>query len=372
LRIVHLSDTHLGFSAFSRIDPADGVNLREKDFYRAFEQAVDKAIALKPDAVIHAGDLFDVPRPTNRAIVFAQRQLIKLSEAGIETVLISGNHSTPRLSESANIVRLFEPWKHIHPFHEPGIRTVTIGDLTVQAAPHSSEPPLARLVTEMHPSKDTKYNVAVLHVGVIGPKNKFMMDEFNEQSVRKEDLPRDFDHVALGHFHGVKDLEHGNAWYSGSTERLSITEHEQEKVILEVDLANRKVTKHPLEVRPMKDLPRIDATGMTSTDVLAAARDMVSAVDITDKIVRLVIEGVPGEAYRALDVPAIRRLGRSAMNFEPVIQRADAAAKKDAEGAQIGSLPHEFERFVSSMDVPEARKRMLTDRGLPYFARGEE
>lgn len=372
MRIVHLSDTHLGFSAYSKIDPADGVNMREKDFYRAFEQAIDKTIELKPDAVVHAGDLFDVPRPTNRAIVFAQRQLIRLSDAGIETVLISGNHSTPRLSESANIFRLFEPWKHIHPVHEPGIRTITVGDLTVHVAPHSTEPPLARLVTEMHPSKDTRYNVAVLHIGVIDPRNKFMMDEFNEQSVRREDLPRDFDHIALGHFHGVKDLGAGNVWYSGSTERLSITEHDQEKVILEVDLAKGKVTKHPLSVRPMMDLPKVEAKGMTATDVLAAARERVSAVDIPDKIVRLVITDVPGEAYRALDAPAIRRLGRSAMFFDLRIERADAPTRKEAEGSQIGSLPHEFERFVSAMDAPEPRRRMLTDRGLPYFARGEE
>ncbi len=372
MRIVHLSDTHLGFSAFSKIDPADGVNLREKDFYAAFEQAVDKAIALKPDAVIHAGDLFDVPRPTNRAIVFAQRQLIRLSEAGIETVLISGNHSTPRLSESANIFRLFEPWSHIHPFHEPGIWKVTVGDITVHVAPHSSDPPLARLVKEMHPARETKHNVAVLHIGVIDSKNKFMMDEFNEQSVRKEDLPSDFDHVALGHFHGVKDLGHGKAWYSGSTERLSITEHAQEKVILEVDLEKHKVVQHPLKVREMLDLPKVDAKGMTATDVLAAARDRVSAVDIADKIVRLVVEEVPGEAYRALDAASLRRLGRSAMYFDLRIDRADAAAKKEAGEAQIGSLPHEFERFVSAMEVPETRKRMLTDRGLPYFARGEE
>lgn len=79
MRIVHFSDTHLGFSAYSKIDPSDGVNAREKDFYNAFRQAVDKAIELKPDAVVHAGDLFDVPRPTNRAIVFAQEQLIRLS-----------------------------------------------------------------------------------------------------------------------------------------------------------------------------------------------------------------------------------------------------------------------------------------------------
>lgn len=372
MRIVHLSDTHLGFSAYSKIDPADGVNAREKDFYKAFEQAVDKAIELKPDAVVHAGDLFDVPRPTNRAIVFAQRQLIRLSEAGIETVLISGNHSTPRLSESANIFKLFEPWKGIHPIHEPGIHTVRVGDLTIHAAPHSSDPPLSRLAGEMHPSRETKYNVAMLHVGVMDKKHKFLMDEFNEQSVKEEDLPKDFDHVALGHFHEVKDLDAGNAWYSGSTERLSITEAKQEKVILEVDLDSRKVTKHPLSVRKMLDLDKVAADGMTATDILAAARDRISAADIDDKIVRLVIDDVPAEAYRAMDAPAIRRLGRSAMFFDLSIHKADAAERKEAEGAQIGSLPHEFQRFVSTMDAPEARKKMLAERGLPYFARGEE
>jgi DNA repair exonuclease SbcCD nuclease subunit len=372
LRIVHLSDTHLGFSAYSRIDPTDGVNLREKDFYNAFRQAVDKTIALKPDAVVHAGDLFDVPRPTNRAIVFAQEQLIRLSEAGIETVLISGNHSTPRLSESANIFRIFEPWKHIHPLHAPGIQTVVVGDITVRAAPHSSDPPLSRIATEMHLSRETKYNVAVLHIGVIDPKNRYMMDEFNEQSVRKEDLPEGFDHVALGHFHGAKEFPEANAWYSGSTERLSITEHEQEKVILEVDLEKRKVTKHPLEVRQMIDLPKVDAKGMTATEVFNAARERVSSKDITDRIVRLVVEDVPGEAYRALDAAAIRRLGRSAMHFDLLIERSEATAKKEAESAKIGSLPHEFERFVSGLDAPEARKKMLMERGLQFFARGEE
>ena len=36
MRIIHVSDTHLGFSAFSKVDEASGLNLREMDFYNAF------------------------------------------------------------------------------------------------------------------------------------------------------------------------------------------------------------------------------------------------------------------------------------------------------------------------------------------------
>ncbi|HEX17095.1 MAG TPA: exonuclease SbcCD subunit D, partial [Thermoplasmatales archaeon] len=70
VRFVHLADTHLGYSAYHKIDE-DGVNLREKDIYKAFIKAVDYIIDEKPDFVIHAGDLFDGVRPTNRAISVA-------------------------------------------------------------------------------------------------------------------------------------------------------------------------------------------------------------------------------------------------------------------------------------------------------------
>src|SRR6266487_2918229 len=87
-RIVHTSDTHLGFSAYSRLDPATGVNQRETDVYDAFELVVDYAIEKHVDAIVHAGDLFDGVRPNNRAISFLFRQLSRLLEAGIPFVVV--------------------------------------------------------------------------------------------------------------------------------------------------------------------------------------------------------------------------------------------------------------------------------------------
>ena len=42
MKILHVSDTHLGYSAYRKVTE-DGVNQREIDTYRAFEQFVDYA-----------------------------------------------------------------------------------------------------------------------------------------------------------------------------------------------------------------------------------------------------------------------------------------------------------------------------------------
>ena len=91
MKLVHISDTHLGFFAYSRSDPDLGINQREADFYRVFARAVDRIIDINPDVVVHAGDLFDGVGPQNRAIDVALRQLIRLSESGAEIIMISGN-----------------------------------------------------------------------------------------------------------------------------------------------------------------------------------------------------------------------------------------------------------------------------------------
>lgn len=96
MRLVHLSDTHLGYSAYNKTDPDTSLNQREVDVYSAFNEIIEYILKTKPDLVIHSGDLFDSVRPSNRAIHEAFRQLVRLSRAKIPTVIISGNHSTPR------------------------------------------------------------------------------------------------------------------------------------------------------------------------------------------------------------------------------------------------------------------------------------
>ena len=52
MKIIHMADSHLGFTSFSRVDKYG--NLVEEMVYKGFEQAINKIIEIKPDAVVHA------------------------------------------------------------------------------------------------------------------------------------------------------------------------------------------------------------------------------------------------------------------------------------------------------------------------------
>ncbi|PNX52722.1 MAG: DNA repair exonuclease, partial [Thermoplasmata archaeon M9B2D] len=116
MRILHCADTHLGYSAYRKVT-AEGVNQREIDIYDAFSQFVDYAVKTKPDLVLHAGDLFDSVRPTNRAITVAIQQILRLSQENIPFIVISGNHETPKLKETGNIFTIFEHLDHVYPIY---------------------------------------------------------------------------------------------------------------------------------------------------------------------------------------------------------------------------------------------------------------
>jgi len=371
LRLVHISDTHLGFSAYSKIEPKEGVNRREQDIYDAFQQAIDKTIDLRPDVAVHAGDLFDNVRPQNRAIDFALRQLLRLSEAGIETVLISGNHSTPRMRETGSIFRIFEHLKHIHPVFEPGCKRLVLGDLTVHAIPHSTNPPLTQVLGEAAPSKETSRNVLLLHAGILG-SDTYKMDEFNEQTIPADALSDGWDYVALGHYHEHKRVRQ-MAFYSGSTERLGFGEVGQKKGIVEVDLDSGKLAFHELKIRDMVDLPAVDAAGLTSSEILKEARSATSGTAIDDRVARITISNVSAEAYRSLDSSAIRRLGASALHFELKVDVVEADKPGlSSSDMQIGVLADEYRKYVATLDLPDAKKSRLIAMGTPYLEKVQE
>ncbi|HIH00669.1 TPA: exonuclease SbcCD subunit D [Thermoplasmata archaeon] len=368
MNIVHISDTHLGFSAYTKVDPATGVNQRESDFYDAFVRCVDRVIELDPDLLIHSGDLFDTVRPQNRAIDLALKQLVRLSDAGIEVVLISGNHSTPRLAETGNIFRIFEHLDNVHPIHEPGVTALVCGDITVHAIPHSANPPMTESLAQVRTSRNTKHNILALHAGVDGA-NTYKMDEFNEQIIAPDQIPTGMDYVALGHYHRYSKVRE-MMYYSGATERSGFGEVGQRKGFIEVDLESRRVEFHEVATRTMKDLPSIDAKGLTATDVASQVRSRLDGEDTDGIIARLVVSQVGADAMRSLDIPALRRLGSSALFFELKIGRADTASHIGSGSTTIGTLAKEYQLYVDGLQTGGDKKQKLLDLGLPYFAEG--
>jgi DNA repair protein SbcD/Mre11 len=367
MRIVHFSDTHLGFQTYRAIDPATGLNQREADVYDAFRQAVDLILELKPDAALHSGDLFNSVRPTNQALTVAFEQLTRLGAAGIPLVVISGNHSLPRVRGTASVFRLFDlpEFPLIHPVYKSAYEKIRLGDLMVHAVPQcQTDEDLHTQLELAAPDSSAPYNVLMLHAAVAGVP-EFSMGEFSEQVVPEQYLRPDYDYIALGHYHRKSGVR-PNAYYAGATERLTFGEVDQEKGILEVDLATKAIKFHQLKLRPMRDLPHVDATGLDAEALQAAIESTIGNAD--GSIARLTVENISPETQNALDFNRLKDLTKLATHLEIRYNRAEDAAVETINVAPIGSLSEELRDYLRERPAGKNTDKVL-QLGLEYLDR---
>jgi exonuclease SbcD len=368
MKILHLADTHLGYSAY-RKTTEDGINQREIDVYDAFRQVVEYAIRSAPDLVIHAGDLFDSVRPTNRAITVAVQELLRLSNAGIPVVMISGNHETPKLKETGNIFSIFEHIEHVHPVHHDHYEKLEFKvngeSLTLHAIPQCQTPKEFDVnLKKMTVNKKSDFNVLLAHGAVVGIK-EFKMNEFNELFIPVNRLKDEFDYIALGHYHTFTKLQK-NAVYAGSTEHLSFTEAADQKGCVAVTLGGSlKHTFIPLKVRPMVDLLPFDCSTLSADQVSKNIKELVSTLDPRGKIIRLRLEGITSAVHRGIDFHRVNDLCRTAVHFEVKTTAAKTTETLVRDSVQLQSLADEFKKFLSLSHLPD--KDVLYHLGLEYI-----
>jgi exonuclease SbcD len=368
-RIFHVADTHIGYSAYRKIDEATGLNQREVDTYNVFRHFVDEAIAAKPDAIVHAGDLFDSVRPTNRAISVVLEQLLRLNEAGIPFVVISGNHETPRLKETGSVFSIFEHLPHVHAVYQDKYERVEFEGLTIHAIPHCAdiEAEKQRLLAV---TDRAGLHIALLHAGVYGAgKQMFLMDEFNEQLISIHELTG-FDYIALGHYHQYTRVR-DDAYYAGSTERFSFNEVNEPKGFLEVILRNggdREVLYHELPTRPMVDLEPVICTDLDEQGIKRAIVARIKESEPADKVMRLKVLEIPLPVYHSLDFEELKRLTRAAVHFEIKYEFKRDEGSPEAEHPSFRSLHTEFEQFMELYKAgAHVEKARLKELGLQYM-----
>lgn len=373
MRIVHISDTHLGFQAYRALDGKLAINQREADLSRAFAEAIDRIIDLAPDAVVHTGDLFDSVRPSNRVLHTAMREILRLKEAGLPLVAITGNHELPRLRDTGSIFELFtlRAFAGIHPVFKNRYETVRLDGLTVHAVPQClTKDDFEKQLERVKLDGKAKYNVLLLHAALAGHP-ELSMGDFNEQAVPRSYLDAGFDYVALGHFHKYRQVAE-RACYAGSTERLSFGEVGQDKGFVEVNLKTGRNTFHALKVRPMIDLQPIEADGRDADWVMGQIEQQLAGSEIKDAVVRLTIDGLESGTQRALDYPRLRELTGPALHFEPDFRRKEKPQAAPVPTRSFGHLEKEWQEFVGGFPL-EKGKDEITRLGLTYLKRaGEE
>ncbi|MGB2805807.1 MAG: exonuclease SbcCD subunit D [Candidatus Zixiibacteriota bacterium] len=377
MRFVHISDSHLGASGYSRRLSASGYNQREEDVCNSFQAAVDQIIELKPDFVLHSGDLFHTVRPTNRIINFAIRQILRVVNLEIPMVIISGNHDTPKQRTVGSVFSFFEVLSPLlHLVHRNQYELIKLKHVAIHAIPHclnqedfSQE--LAKVeIVGRPPTADGEYhssvNILMLH-GVVAGIREFSMGELAEQEIPSSYLQRGFDYVALGHYHRFCQVESGG-YYAGSTERLSMSELGQEKGFVEVDLQTKNVKFHRVPTRDMIELPPLNARELDQEQVLLEIEKRVGAQDVEEKIVRLKVTSIPEHVYNSLDFRKIAELKSRAFHFDLKFDRKEEEARDQSTRTSIGKLNMEFQQFLKQAPVENLKKDRLLELGLRYLS----
>jgi exonuclease SbcD len=354
MKIVHLSDTHLGVRQLHYTNER-GRNVREQDVYDTFAAAVDKILELRPAAVIHAGDLFDGYHPSAAALGVGLDQIARIRDAGIQLVIISGNHSTPRVAAADHVFALLERFGGVCAVHrEPQV--VEIGELAVTAIPHCNDrDQTSKWITEAKPVESSRFNVLAAHVGLDGLGHVGSSEAGSvELSGETLEAVADFNYIALGHLHKF-DRVRQNAAYAGSLEQLTWAD-DARKCIVEIDLAvdpldDSFMTKHPVACRRHICLPAVDASqteSLTEAIVAAAQRS-----DLSGAIVKLPVRSVMVEAYGGIDLRQVSTAFRDCLHFEldpTFLDAASAGASPSAPQDLRDFLSHRVPRGVEAAE----------------------
>ncbi len=86
--------------------------------------------------MVWLGDVFDHPRPTYRSFRVAQRALLRIREHGVALVVISGNHDTPRLPGTGSpYSALADMFPEVHFAHRLAYERFELPGLVVHGVP---------------------------------------------------------------------------------------------------------------------------------------------------------------------------------------------------------------------------------------------
>ena len=371
MRILHFSDTHLGFNDLEVVNTS-GINQREADFYDAFERVIDAALELRPDYVIHTGDLFHRPHPSNRAISFCLSQLKRLSVAQIPTVIIAGNHSTPRTRSASPILAALRTLDHITPVFEERYERIETDDAVFHCIPHiHDDAGFLAAIGECEASIDEdKRNVMMLHCSVGA---HYLMEEYGERVYpkEKESLFAQMDYVALGHWHGFGSVgKHPNVYYAGSTERTSSADARNEKGYALVTLdGTLDVSFHPIPLRPAFRL-RIDAS--ETPDVLSELSFLSSDTRSEGAMITVLLENL--SATQSIDIANrdVEACFPTALNVQIQRKFRRSESSSAAESVNAASLQEYFGAFLEEQTATAEEAARLNSKVAALFARYDE
>lgn len=372
VKILHFADAHIDMANYGRRDPETGLPMRVVDFLKSLDVIVDTAVSEKVDMVIFAGDAYKDRSPAPTFQREWGKRIMRLSRAGIMTLLLVGNHDLSPALGRANAVEEFSTLEvpHVRVLDRPMVlkpedleglqvqvmalpwisRSGLMAHLTLSGAEPEGvfeqlESRIEELISSWFEQIDpTLPSILTAHCSVQGAKfgvERTVM--LGADLVLPGSLVRDprLDYVALGHIHkpqNINENRHPPVIYPGSIERVDFGEVEDEKffILAEVERGKTNVTWRKLEgIRPFIDLYcALKSNEDVTSQVKAVLPD---SGRLKDAIVRLTIT-YPREWESSIDERALRDFCEEAFDFNLVRRPQMDARIRLPEDRSVGSL----------------------------------
>jgi len=249
MKIVFLSDTHLGFDYPLR--PRSNRQRRGESFYENFQKVLDYAIEQKADLVLHGGDFFFRSKLNSIVIDKAYQMLDDFNNSGIPFVVIPGNHERSKLPESfilhypnIHVIADLDEMK----FSIDGVNLNIIG-FPYQKQIDQNFPLLMKNIN----LDESNFNLLLVHQIFYGAKVGSHNYTFRHGSevIQNRDLPPQLDLILCGHIHRKQNLSCKTnnekvipIFFSGSTQRTSAQENCEPKGFYEIEIMPDKTLKY--------------------------------------------------------------------------------------------------------------------------------
>lgn len=404
IKLIHVSDIHFGSGeGHGRPNPATGLNIRFEDFIAALKKTVDYTLESQADIFLFSGDAYKNASPEPIYQKMFARELKRLSDAAIPTLLLVGNHDQIWRGSNSHSLSVFQSLAvpNVVVLDRPQLLRIKTKktDLQLIAVPHVTRHVLmtqerladasgntieksmiaalreilSGFYAELDPALPT---VTTAHVMLdraragaecelmIGYTLTFPQDIFIDAKV---------DYVALGHVHRHQILQDANPCiaYAGSLERVDFGEEHEDKGFIEADIERGKVDLrfHSISPRPFitveADLSQSDDP--TEELILQAKNKLL------ENCVMRINYKVPYDRLPEIDETKIRQALSTVLSLR---FRAEVISKE-----QRGRLPEINERSVTNPgqalekyldEVYPDNKELLMARAQELIAKLEE
>jgi DNA repair protein SbcD/Mre11 len=372
-RILHFADAHIDIATGGRHDPVTGLPVRTLDFLKALDTIVDTAIDERVDLVLFAGDAYKDRTPVPTFQREWGRRIVRLSQAGIPTLLLVGNHDLSPAVGRAHAMQEYEtiPVPGVKVLGRPALLGpqdlfglpiqiialpwVSRSSLMAALEMSSADPGKIYAELEIRLTELVKLwldeqidpNLPVIltaHCSVqgalYGAERSVML---GSDLVLPGSLVRDprLSYVALGHIHKPQDLNPGAqppVIYPGSIERVDFGEVQDEKFFVIADVQYGQPTV--VEWRKLSGRRFIDrrvrlASSDNILDCLTAA--LPPQAELADAVVRLVVD-FPAEWDPLFNDRALRQYAEGCFEFHLVRRPQREARLRLPNDTAISSL----------------------------------